>query len=257
MKKLQILIGILIAITILACSPDDISPDPETNQKRLIKITFGNSSNSCETYIYYGFNNKVTNILTIDRDIPTHPHFDNVVYTYKNNLIVSARRYWNVELIETYTYNYVNNNLTEIKRYDGDGTFSSRSTLTYNAENKIENICYESTGHKSIDSYTYDTNGHVVKLTYGNQSSVLEYDTHPRPDSNFTYANQYIFSVARTFPLSKNNIIKDEYTNYTLQRISTTTITYDNDNYPIAKITVSKDPDGSIKDTAVTTYEYE
>ena len=261
MKKIQIIIGALISFVVYACSPDDISSEPilQATKKKLIKMTYQNNNEDWEIYFNYNTDNKVSSIKSIQKIDPANSWFKNKVYNYKNGLIVSSSEYYTDQLVETHTYKYVNNNLTEIITYDKNENITQRRELTYNSENRIRTIYREYVNNIYNYFYTYDTNGNVVKMQANDYYTLWKYDTYPKPDSYFSYANQYIFNIDNSFNINKNNpvdltwIHEGETVVY-----ATTSITYDADNYPIKKITVPiYADDGTIGNIRTWTYEYE
>lgn len=267
MKKLNLLLVFLITLTIFSCSSDEnnSSEDPELIEKKLIKVSEeGNYGIYEKLYIYNSDNNvsEIESSFTEFGQIPSDIH--NTIFSYENNLPVSAIDYENGTLYKTYEFNYSNDKLTERIIYDSNGIEDEKLELTYNTNNEVESFnYYVDSSLQQTQYFTYNANGNII-IAEDTDYSEIEYDTSPTPSGNFTNSNKIIFEAeSLIMNLCGNNetnrIITYNYSlpNEVLYNYETT-ITYDSDNYPINKILTETDSNNSNQRIVrTTTFEYE
>jgi hypothetical protein len=266
MKKLNLLLGILIGLTIFSCSSDDSNPseEPELNEKKLIKVTEEGTYGIYEKLYIYDSDNNVTEIESSFTEFgQTDSDLHNTVFSYENNLIVSAINYEDGTLYKTYEFNYSNDNLIERIIYDSNGIEDEKLEFTYNSNNEIESFNYyvESDLQQTQD-FTYNTNGNIITAEDTDYSEI-QYDTNPTPSNNFTNSNKVIFGTESLIMNLCGNNETNRTTTYnnslpseTIRHFETS-ITYDTDNYPLSKILVQTDNSGNEINTRTTTFEYE
>ncbi len=262
MKKLYLLTGIFSMLICCACTSDDMSenPIPGANIKKLIRMTFESEDDYYERYFYYNEENK---IFRTTRFYGNTTIVNDTYYEYENDLIVASKSYSDLQLTGTKEFNYVNNNLIEIISYNTEGSQIHRLEFAHNLENRIRTIYTEVENPTTTDpfvNFSYDTNGNAIEMHYRYDLTQMEYDTNPKPGNNFTYANRFILNPQHHLylNLSENNRIKsDEYLSIIhYSYITTTTITYDTDNYPVEKI-FSKRLHGNALSIEKMTFQYE
>lgn len=242
MKKLYVLTGIFAMLFIYACSSDDMSesPVPEANKKKLIRMTFESDNDYYERYFYYNEEDKV---FRTTRFYGNTTIVQDTYYEYENNLIVASKSYSDLQLTGAREFNYVNNNLIEIISYNKEGNQIHKLEFAHNLENRIRTIYTEVENSTTTDpfvNFAYNTDGNAIEMRIRRSFTQMEYDTNPKPGNNFTYANRFILNPQHHLylNLSENNRLKSDEdpssTHYSY--ITTTTITYDTDNYPVQKI---------------------
>lgn len=267
MSKLNLLLGIIIGLTILSCSsdndePNNPTPQDETN-KKLIKITEEGTYGIYEIIYAYNSDDIVTEIESsfteFGQNIPEDIH--NVVYTYENDLVISAIVYENDELYLTIAYNYINDRLTEEIRYTLNGMEDEKMVYLYNMNDEVNGFNYyvEEILQQEM-SYVY-SNGNITIAEDSSDHLEISYDSNPTPYSNFSDTNKIIFGPLLIQSLSENNIVNEIRTynvgssNESIRNYETT-ITYDSDNYPITKI-LTETYNNNTNTIRTTIFEYE
>ncbi|MFD2917763.1 hypothetical protein [Psychroserpens luteus] len=266
MKKLNLLLAIIITLTIFSCTSDDniSSEEPELTEKKLTKVSEEGNYGIYEKLYIYNSDNNVTEMESSFTEFgQTASDLHNTVFSYENNLVVSAIDYENGALYKTYEFNYSNDNLTERIIYDSDGIEDERIEFTYNSNNEIESFdYYVDSILQQTRNFTYNTNGNII-IAEDIDYSEIEYDTNPTPSSNFTSSNKIIFGAESLIMNLCGNNETMRITNYNNSlpsetvRNFETTITYDTDNYPLSKVLVQTDNSGNEINTRTTTFEYE
>jgi len=267
MSKLNVLLGIIIGLTILSCSSDNDEPNnptlPDETNKKLIKSTEEGTYGVYEIIYVYNSDDIVTEIESsfteFGQNIPEDIH--NIVYTYENNLVVSAIVYENDELYQTIDYNYENDRLTEEISYTSSGTEDEKMAYQYNANGELSGFnFYVEEIPQQVMSYTY-LNGNVVTTEDNSDYSEITHDTNPSPYDYFTDTNKIIFGPLLVQSLSENNIVNEIKTynvgnsNESIRNYATN-ITYDSDNYPTTKI-LTETNNNNTNTIRTTTFEYE
>jgi hypothetical protein len=264
MKKIKLLIGIIIGLTILSCSSDDndIINEPDLTVKKLIKITEEGTYGIYERDFIYEMNNVVKIESSFTEFGQTSSELQNTVFTYENDLIVSAIDYQNGTSYRTYEFNYTNGKLTERRVFNSSGTEIEKLEFNYNSNNEVNSYNYYIEGDlQQVQNFTY-TNQNIT-IAEDIDYSEIQYDTNPTPSNNFTDSNKIIFGAEfLLMSLCQNNETNRTTTYNYLQPSETirnfeTSITYDSDNYPIKKILVQTDTNGNVINTRTTDFDYE
>jgi hypothetical protein len=266
MKKPYLFLAIFIGLTILSCSTDNddtIDIDPELTDKKLLKVTEEGNYGVFESQYIYDNNNRVVEIKEqfIEFGQTTPDDLHNIIFTYENDLVVSAVAYENAELYLTLVYNYVNNILVEHKSYTSSGTEDEKMEYFYNDNYEINGFNYyvEEILQQEM-SFTY-VNGNIATATDNSDHSEISCDSNPTPYAYFSDTEKIIFGPLLIQSLSNNNIV-NELRTYNVggpnESISNyeTTITYDSDNYPTTKI-VTETYNNNSTVIRTLTYEYE
>ena len=254
MKKLNLLLGILIGITILSCSSDDNDgtndQTPEETTKLLKKMSISGNGNYSLTFFY----NTDEKLERIER---TGTGDDFIKQFYYENGVLNRAEFQDLNgnadgTIEQYIYD----NEQLIKREDYFNNTTLDETYEYSFSNElINNINYFGFNQTSFSEqyiFDYDTNDNVIstKVDYVNnsisdQELTFTYDNKKSPflnlepnivliDDFFSFVNNPTSEILTD--LSTNSVISEK--NYTY--------TYDNDDYAISRT------DG----TETITYEY-
>lgn len=267
MSKLNVLLGIIIGLTILSCSSDNDEPNnptlPDETNKKIIKSTEEGTYGVYEIIYVYNSDDIVTEIESsfteFGQNIPEDIH--NIVYTYENDLVISAIVYENDELYLTIEYNYINDRLTERVSYTSNGIEDEKMVYLYNMNDEVNGINYyvEEILQQEM-SFTYQ-NGNISITDDNTDYSEISYDTNPTPYAYFSDTNKIIFGQFLIQSLSDNNIV-NEIRTYNVggsnesTRNYETTITYDSDNYPTTKI-LTETYNNNTNTIRTTTFEYE
>ncbi|MFL0354382.1 hypothetical protein [Xanthomarina sp. GH4-25] len=266
MNKLNLLLIILFGFTVLSCSSDNDEPNntsPEQTEKKLIKITEEDNYGVYKNIYIYNSENKVIEIESsfteFGQNIPDDIH--SIIFTYENDLVISATEYENDELYLTIEYNYVNDKLAEKISYTSNGTEDEKMEFFYNVNGELNGFIFYVEGILQQEvSYVY-SNGNVTISEDNYDHSEISHDTKPTPYSNFTDTNKIIFGQLLIQSLSDNNIVNEIRTynvgnsNESIRNYETT-ITYDSDNYPTTKI-VTETYNSNTTTISTTTFEYE
>jgi hypothetical protein len=266
MKNLNLLLIIIIGLTIFSCSSDDSNSneEPQLNEKKLIRTTEEGDYGIYEKLYIYDSENNVSEIESsfTEFEQPTSDIY-NTIYTYENNLIVSAIHYQNGILFRTFVFNYSNDNLNERIIYDSNGIEDEKLEFTYNSDNKVESFnFYVDSQFQQTQNFVYDTNGNII-IAEDTDHSEIQYDTNPSPSHNFTNFNGVIFETENLLlNLCENNETSRTTTyNYSLPGEITyqyqTSITYDTNNYPLSKILTETDDNNNQRIVRTTTFQYE
>ena len=265
MKKLNILFGILIGLTIFSCSSDDTSSnnDNDMNEKKLIKVTVEGNYGIYEKQFIYDSDNNVTEIESSFTEFgQTISDVHNTVFSYNNNLIISAINYEDGTLFNTIEFNYSNDNLIEKIVYDADGIEDEKFEFTYNSSDQVEILnYYVESDLQQTQNFTYDTNANIIVIDDIDYSEI-QYDTNQTPSNSFTNSNKIIFEAESFLMNIGQNNETNRTTTYNYSQANeviiqfATTITYDSDNYPISKI-VTQTEDNTTVSLRTTTFEYE
>ena len=254
MKKLNLLVGILIGLTILSCSSDDNNgtddPTAETTTKLLKKMTFSGNGNYSLTFFYNADNN-------IDRLQSAGTGDDFIKQFYYNNGVLDRAEFQDLNAVADGSIEqYVYNNGLLIERQDFYNTTTLDERFLYSFDNNnIDNIQYIGNGQTTYSEeyfFEYDSNNNVISRKHdylntaiSDEELTFTYDTKKSPllnfqpnivliDDFFSFSNN---STSRILTdLSNNNVIAEK--NYTY--------TYDSDDYAISRT------DG----TETITYEY-
>lgn len=265
MKKLNIVL-VLFGLIFLSCSSDDnsLNKEPELNSKKLIKVTQEGNYGIYEKQYFYDSNNRVTEIESSFTEFgQTTSDIHNIIFSYDNNLIVSAIDYENDVVYKTFEFNYSDDNLTEKIIYDSNEVEEEKLEFTYNSNNKVESFnYYVESNLQQTQNFIYNASGNIM-LVEDVDYCEIQYDTNPTPSDNFTHSNKIILEAESILvSLSSNNEINKTTTyNYSQPgetiRHFVTTITYDADNYPVSKVVVQTDNNGNEINTRTTIFEYE
>ncbi len=230
MKKILCLVS-AIAFTFTSCSKDDNDSSDSTSSILVKKITTtdNNGHSSSESYVYNG--NKIVS-MTEDNGSVTK-------YTYTGDLITKIEEFdMNGTLNLTTDYNYINGKLdnsidkhpAESYYYKTKYTHNEDGTISYDQFRGIPATGAEEE-YGATGKYTYK-DGNVVKLEvsyYGAEYSyIYEYDTQNNPFKNVLGYNLLLDSDNT----SANNITKQTST---YEQVNT--YKYDENNFPIEKIT--------------------
>lgn len=182
MKKLNMLLGLLIGLTILSCSPDDNSNDIPKTEKKLVRVTYKDLNNN------------------------QNQEVNNYVYDSKGNIVEINDQ--SGLIIVSYTYNSSNRLIQqEYFEYDNQTNtlyFKEIDNLSYNTDNKISNIeninvFYNSDG--SISSQNSKNN----TITYSSNSITKISDNQIKVEYGLN-DNDLITSIK----VYRNNILKSD-----------------------------------------------
>lgn len=265
MKKLNLLLNILFGLMIISCSSDEENQtETETSVKKLITENITDTHGNFERTFTYNSGNNVIEINNIysgdDQFIAT---LTKTVFTYQNNIIVSANSYEDGDLFLTDEFNYSNGELIEIISYNPDGTEYSKREYNYNSNGRINSLNYYVEEQlQQILNLTYSINNNINIAEDGTDNFEFQFDQNPSSYDNFSYSNKIIFTYVSLFEnFSENNLIR-QTTTYNENSanediyIYDTTIQYDSDSYPIEKTTIQT-YNGVQSTRRVVTYEYE
>lgn len=266
MKKLNLLLGVLIGLSMFSCSSDDSNSneEPGLNEKKLIRVIEEGNYGTYEKLYMYDSDNNVSEIESSFTELgQTNSDVYHTIFNYENNLIISATHNNNGSLYRTFEFNYLNNNLIERIIYDANGIEDEKLEFTYNSDNQIESYnYYVETEFQQTVNFTYDTNGNIITAEDTDYSEI-QYDTHSTPSDAFTNSNKIIFEAeSLLMNLCGNNETNRTTTyNYLLPNEVIyhfeTSITYDADNYPLSKIVTETDNNNNQRIVRTTTFEYE
>jgi len=254
MKKLNLLLGILIGLTILSCSSDDNSgtddQTPEETTKLLKKISFSGNGNYSLTF-FYNPDDKLDRIESAGTgdDFIKQFFYDNGVldraefqdlngvsdgsieqYIYNNGQLIQREDYFNnTTLDETFEYSFSNELISNIKYFGFNETaFSEQYIFEYDSDNNVIS--------RKTDYVNNSISDEELTFTYDDKKSpFLNFEPNiVLIDDFFSFKNNPTSEILTD--LSNSNVIYQR--NYTL--------TYDSDDYAISRT------DG----TETVTYEY-
>ncbi len=254
MKKLNLLLGILIGLTILSCSSDDNSgtddQTPEETTKLLKKISFSGNGNYSLIF-FYNADDKLDRIESAGTgdDFIKQFFYDNGVldraefedlngvsdgsiekYIYNNGQLIQREDYFNnTTLDESFEYSFSNELISNIKYFGFNETaFSEQYIFEYDSNNNVIS--------RETDYVNNSISDEELTFTYdGKKSPFLNFEPNIiLIDDFFSFKNNPTSEILTD--LSNSNVIYQR--NYTY--------TYDSDDYAISRT----------GDTETVTYEY-
>lgn len=228
MKKFKLFgLGLLLSITLLSCSKDEKSTPDSASIILPKKMNFiENTSNDKvgkDTYFTYNGNKIVSSI------------YDNLyknVYTYTGNFITKVEEFQYAELTYSWDYTYTNGKLTSVLEKEPRYSYSKLTNYVHNTDGTV---LYSSKNGKG--KLTFKDGNLVEDATETNGTETYEYDTKNNPFKNILGISVLLYSYKEDgahFNSSKNNYIKrtDKYNGNT-SVLSTSTISYNSNGYPI------------------------
>lgn len=194
MKKLNLLLGILIGITIIACSSDDDSPSGNEETNRLYKKSevYSNSNLVFDKTINYNSENKIQSVITNDYGYNT----ETITVNYSGNSISSITEIDdfvnpnNTDQNVTYDITIENNKITltsgtfAVEIYHSNGYVNStREFNTTNPNSFTEQV------------FTRDSNQNLISNTTGDGSTFTytDFDSDKMVDP-FGSVTEYFYS---------------------------------------------------------------
>jgi hypothetical protein len=234
-------------------------------EKKLIRTSEEGNYGIYDKLYIYDLDNNVTEIQSSFTEFgETTSDIHNTVFSYENNLIVSAIDYEDGTLYKTIKFNYSNDNLTERIAYDSDGIEDEKLEFTYNSNNEIESFnYYVESDLQQVQNFTYNANGNII-IAEDSDYSEIQYDANPTPSNSFTNSNKIIFATESLLMNLCGNNETNRTTTYNYSHSNEvihhyeTSLTYDTDNYPLSKILTETDSNNNnLRIVRTTTFEYE
>jgi hypothetical protein len=266
MKKLNLLLGILIGITIFSCSSesnDNDNGNPEPNLKLIKKITvFENGIvQPIQTWIFDYSNNRLTS-LTLNNIVKRE-------FNYSGNNLDFEQRFeynsnnnaYDIEA-ERFDFEY-ENNVFSSRLESENGILTERDDYTLNSEGKttqIDHFFYSNNQDTFSGSTIYEySSGSIInrKQTFQNggiaEENILTFDNNNSPFINLEMDVRRLISTFFFNALSDNNRLTYSTVEVNNNPIFTYSYQYDLDNYPEEVIITRTDSNEEI--TMI--YEYE
>jgi len=225
MKKIKLFgLGLLLALLSLSCSKDGeptASPTSLILTKRVNERDPVYSDIGKDTYFTYDGNKIVSSIYD-------GKYKD--VYTYTGNFITKIEEFSSEKLTNTIDFTYTNGKLTSV--LEKEPLYPSK--ITNYVHNSDGTVSYSSTSGKG--KLTFKDGNLMEDASETNGTETYEYDTKNNPFKNILGISALLYNAKGgiLFNASKNNYIKntDKYNGVT-SILTTSTITYNSDGYPI------------------------
>ncbi len=206
MKKLNLLLGILVGLTIFACSSNDDSTEETENTVKLYKKSevYSNGNLTFDKTINYNSDNKIQSIITNDYGYKT----ESITANYSGNSILNItevddfENQNNTDQNITYNITVENNKITMISGNIGVEIFHSNGYVDSTKEFDVatSNIYAE-------QIFTRDSNLNLISNTTGDGSTFTytDFDSDKMVDP-FGSVTEYFFSdYFRIFELKVTN----------------------------------------------------
>lgn len=253
MKKL-LFSAVALAVLFTACKDDDTNPTPQST-KLFLNLVRGTDSIG----VTYNTNNRIVKYDLIDSREGGHSYYNEGVY--ENNRLVklnsSEESPTALQLDQTYDYNTAGH-VSKIKFYDEDGKVYSYDSLTYDNTGHLAALyTAEAADGGTTDLEVYEkyafiwdskgniTKQHVIKIVDGEETKDTVTTTYTYDDKvNYASKQAEIFLMepeSPAFGLSVNNILTEKtiWSETTTEEF-TNEYTYDEDNYPVTKMSKGK-----------------
>lgn len=226
MKRIKLLgLGLLLSITLFSCSKDEESTPPDSASLILPKKVNEKdpvyNDKGKDTYFTYDGNKIVSSIY--DGQYKR-------VFTYTGDLITKVESFSYDKLTWSIDYTYTNGKLTSM--LEKEPPYNPQ--LTNYIHNTDGTVLYSSTSGKG--KLTFKDGNLVEDASETNGTETYEYDTKNNPFKNVLGVSALLYNDKGgiLFNASKNNYIKktDKYNGIT-SVLTTSTITYNSNGYPI------------------------
>ncbi|SDR79439.1 hypothetical protein [Winogradskyella sediminis] len=249
MKKLNLLLGILIGITILSCSSDDGNNDNpnESNLKRIKSLQIMENGSLVRQYDFEYENERLASLTEVGDE--------RIVFSYSDDRIILAEEFnftgseYN-QLDETTTYTFENGLLvSDLEEFiQGDG---NRHQYDFNSNKQITEYAFFQCPNNLNDCtpagsriFEYSTNNNIITETQTDNNSNIVFSTEYSnyDDKNHPFAGidietrRLFWNYFQSMNFNNYSMLTRFDSNGTETGSSSFTFTYDNDDFPTEMI---------------------
>jgi hypothetical protein len=247
MKKLNLLLGILIGITILSCSSDDGNTNNdnpnENNLKRITSLQIMENGNLVGQYDFEYENERLASLTEVGDE--------RIVFSYSDDRIILAEEFnftgseYN-QLDETTTYTFENGLLvSDLEEFIQGG--GNRHQYDFNSNGQITEYAFFQCPTNVNDCtpagsriFEYGTNNNIIKeaQTDNNSNIVFSTEYSNYDDKNHPFAGidiearRLFWNYFQSMNFNNYSTLTRFDSNGTETGSSSFTFTYDNDDFP-------------------------